>query len=70
MKNLFKRLICEEDGQTATEYMLIIGVIVVGIIVAAKIFLSKFSDGMKDMGSAIGDIFKSSSGKLKGLKND
>jgi len=68
MKNLLKRLFFEEDGQTATEYMLIIGVIVVGIIVAAKIFLSKFTGGMKEMGAAISEIFKSSSGKLKGLK--
>ena len=68
MKNLLKRLIVEEDGQTATEYMLIIAVIVIGIIVAAKIFLNKFKGGMKDMGSAIGDVFKSSAGKLKGTK--
>jgi Flp pilus assembly pilin Flp len=69
MKKLLKRFIVEEEGQTATEYMLIIGVIVVGIIVAAKIFLGKFKGGMKDMGAAIGEIFKSSSSKLKGLKD-
>jgi len=69
MKKLLKRLYHEEDGQTATEYMLIIGVIVVGIIVAAKVFLDKFSGGMKDMGEAIGGLFKSQSGKLKELKD-
>lgn len=68
MKEFIKRLINEEDGQTATEYMLIIAVVVVGIILAAKIFLGKFTEGMKDMGGAIGDIFKSKAGELKNAK--
>ena len=69
MRSLLRRFFYEEDGQTATEYMLIIAVIVVGIVLAAKIFLDKFSEGMKDMGSSIGEVFKDSSSKIKSLQD-
>lgn len=68
MLSLMKRFIKEEDGQTATEYMLIIGVIVVGLIVAAKVFLGSMKEGITDLSWGIKDIFGDATKDLKGLK--
>ena len=52
MKNL-SRLLKDQRGQTTTEYMLIIGVIVAAILAAAYIFVPQFKDGVKQLGENI-----------------
>lgn len=51
--NILKRLWTEESGQGATEYMLIIGVIVIAIIAAAYVFVEPFQDGVENLGNRI-----------------
>jgi pilus assembly protein Flp/PilA len=50
---LLRRLWKEEDGQGATEYMLIIGVIVIAVIAAAYVFIEPFQDGVEALGDRI-----------------
>ena len=42
MLDLAKRFVKEEEGQTATEYMLIVSVIVVAVVAAAYVFIEPF----------------------------
>ena len=44
-KQIAQRMLGEERGQTATEYMLIIAVVVLGAIAAASILLPHFKRG-------------------------
>jgi len=46
-------LVSDESGQTATEYMLIIGVIVAAILAAAYLFVPKFKEGVETLGDNI-----------------
>lgn len=48
-----KSLISDEAGQTATEYMLIIGVIVAAVIAAAYVFVDPFKTGVKNLADNI-----------------
>lgn len=49
MKKLFKN----QKGQTATEYMLIVGVVVVGLLVAAQAFVPKFEEAVDTIGGYV-----------------
>lgn len=50
-----KSLISDEAGQTATEYMLIIGVIVAAVMAAAYVFVDPFKEGVTKLGNNIKD---------------
>lgn len=56
MMDLAKRLIREEEGQTATEYMLIISVIVVAVVAAAYVFITPFRNGVNDLANDVRSI--------------
>lgn len=42
-----------ESGQAATEYMLMLGVIVIGLIMAAQAFVPKFADAVKTVSDGV-----------------
>ncbi len=56
MLDLAKRLIRDEEGQTATEYMLIISVIVVAVVAAAYIFIQPFQTGVNNLANDVRSI--------------
>ncbi len=58
-KKWFSRL-NDQSGQTATEYMLIIAVVVLGAVAGASILLPKFKEGVTTLAGNIVDIFNSS----------
>ncbi len=43
-------------GQTATEYMLIISVIVIAVVAAAYVFLPMFQSGVQELSSDVSTI--------------
>ncbi|MBI4798302.1 MAG: class III signal peptide-containing protein [Desulfarculus sp.] len=49
------RLYRDQRGQTTTEYMLIIGVIVAAILAAAYVFIDPFKEGVQTMAKNIKD---------------
>ena len=53
MNKRMKRLLKGQMGQTATEYMLIVGVIVVGLIMAAHAFVPKFGEVVTKVGDRV-----------------
>ncbi len=53
MKKLARWLRKSQSGQTATEYMLIIGVIVVGLLAAANTFIEPFQDAVHTVGEKV-----------------
>lgn len=50
MKTMMKRFVKEEAGQTATEYMLLISVIVIAVVAAAYLFAPEFQRGAERLG--------------------
>ena len=64
MMDLMKRFVNEEEGQTATEYMLIISVIVVAVVAAAYLFLDPFREGVQDVANDVRTIL--ARGKIGG----
>lgn len=50
---LMKRLLTEESGQSATEYMVLLGSVVAVIIGAAYAFSDLFSEGVSAMGNNV-----------------
>lgn len=56
MLDLMKRFVNEEEGQTATEYMLIISVIVVAVVAAAYLFLDPFKKGVNQLANDVKTI--------------
>lgn len=64
MMNLMKRFVNEEEGQTATEYMLIISVIVVAVVAAAYLFLDPFREGVQSVANDVRTILDK--GKIGG----
>lgn len=64
MMDLMKRFVNEEEGQTATEYMLIISVIVVAVVAAAYLFLDPFREGVQDVANDVRTILDK--GKIGG----
>ena len=55
MKKIVKWLKGNEKGQTATEYMLIIGVIVIGLLVVAQKFIPEFEAAVNTISSGVKD---------------
>lgn len=64
MMDLMKRFVNEEEGQTATEYMLIISVIVVAVVAAAYLFLDPFREGVQEVANDVRTILDK--GKIGG----
>ena len=60
---MFRNFISSEEGQTATEYMLIISVIVIAVVAAAYVFVPTFQKGVKSLGEQVGSML--SSGEIK-----
>ena len=46
---MFSRFLADESGQTATEYMLIVSVIVVAVVAAAYLFVAPFRAGVEQL---------------------
>lgn len=46
---MFTALLRDEDGQTTTEYMLLISVIVIAIVAAGYAFVPEFQQGVADL---------------------
>lgn len=53
MKKIMKWLKKNERGQTATEYMLIVAVIVLGLVSAASYFVPQFKSGVEVLGGRV-----------------
>jgi len=51
--NILRKLWEDESGQGATEYMLVIAVIVLAILGAAYLFVEPFEQGVKKLGENI-----------------
>ncbi len=56
MLDLVRSLIRDEEGQTATEYMLIISVIVVAVVAAAYVFIEPFQKGVSNLANDVRTI--------------
>ncbi len=52
----FRQFLLEESGQTATEYMLIISVIVIAVVAAAYVFVPTFQDGVSALATDVSTI--------------
>ena len=53
---MIKNFIFGEEGQTATEYMLIISVVVIAVVAAAYTFVPIFQQGVKDLAEDVKTI--------------
>ncbi|RMF59327.1 MAG: hypothetical protein D6743_16505 [Calditrichaeota bacterium] len=58
MLELARSLIRDEEGQTATEYMLIISVIVIAVVAAAYVFIDPFRKGVQNLANDVQTILK------------
>lgn len=47
-----------QRGQTATEYMLILAVVVLGILAAASAFIPQFKNGVNTLSSTVNQWFQ------------
>lgn len=59
---MFKQFLFSEDGQTATEYMLIISVVVIAVVGAAYAFVPAFQQGVAQLGADVADILDNGCG--------
>lgn len=65
---MVKQFIVSEEGQTATEYMLIISVIVIALISAAFLFYSPFKQGVSKLAADVKTMLDTGSySNVKGL---
>lgn len=53
---ILRRLWKEEAGQTATEYMLLVSVVVIGVVAAAYVFIPQFKDGVANLAGDVSTI--------------
>lgn len=51
------------QGQTATEYMLIISVVVIAVVAAAYKFVPLFQEGVEDLGNDVKEILSTGEGR-------
>lgn len=51
-----KRFFGDENGQTATEYMLIVSVVVIAVVAAAYTFVPTFQQGVADLADDVSTI--------------
>ena len=65
---MVKNFIYGEEGQTATEYMLIISVIVIAVVAAAYTFVPTFQDGVQALANDVKSILDT--GKIGDVGTD
>ena len=53
---MLKNFIRNEEGQTATEYMLIISVVVIAVVAAAYTFVPTFKSGVQSLANDVKSI--------------
>ena len=58
---MFKHFVRDEAGQTATEYMLIISVVVIAVTASAYQFVPAFSAGVNSLGAQVQKILATGS---------
>lgn len=56
--NIWRKMRRNNRGQSATEYMLIIAIVVLGLVAAASHLIPKFQSGVKELGSNIEETLK------------
>ena len=56
MKTIVTRFLADEAGQTATEYMLIVSVVVIAVVAAAYQFVPQFRQGVAELASDVSTI--------------
>lgn len=66
---MIKNFIRGEEGQTATEYMLIISVVVIAVVAAAYKFVPLFSQGVDKLGQDVKQILSTGELKSAGSQN-
>jgi Flp pilus assembly pilin Flp len=59
IQKFFKKMRRSESGQSATEYMLIIAVVVLGLIAAASKLIPIFQGGVEKLGENISEKYLS-----------
>lgn len=62
------RTILNNKGQSATEYMLIMAIVVLGLVAAASRLIPKFQDGVSRLGTNIVETLKTTQ-KMSGSGN-
>lgn len=65
--DLWWEFLSEESGQTATEYMLVISVVVIGVSSAAYSFVPLMQSGVNDLGQDVSRILRTH--EIKGVTN-
>ena len=65
---MIKNFIRGEEGQTATEYMLIISVIVIAVVAAAYTFVPTFQEGVQALADDVKSILDT--GKIGDVGTD
>ena len=65
---MIKNFIYGEEGQTATEYMLIISVIVIAVVAAAYTFVPTFQEGVQALADDVKSILDT--GKIGDVGTD
>ena len=55
---MIRNFIFGEEGQTATEYMLIISVVVIAVVAAAYTFVPTFKKGVAELASDVETILQ------------
>ena len=60
IKKIAQRMLGEERGQTATEYMLIIAVVVLGAVAAAAVLLPRFKAASSEVANKVGETMENS----------
>ena len=65
---MIKNFIFGEEGQTATEYMLIISVVVIAVVAAAYTFVPTFQQGVADLAEDVKTILDG--GQIGGAGTD
>lgn len=63
---MMMKFLKSQAGQTATEYMLIIAVVVLGAVAGASILLPKFRDAVTSLAQSISDTITGSADTSKG----
>ncbi len=56
VRSALQRFIDEENGQTATEYMLLVSVVVIAVVAAAYVFMPAFKDGVMKLSEDVSTI--------------
>jgi Flp pilus assembly pilin Flp len=56
---MIRNFLRDESGQTATEYMLIVSVIVVAVVAAAYLFIDPFRAGVEELAADVSTILDS-----------